>query len=84
MAQVASRQLRNETRALLKRVEAGEEVTITVDGRPVAELVPLSRSDFWLSREELVRMLRDSQADPGLSADLADLFDETTDDLSFE
>lgn len=84
MAEVASRQLRNETRALLNRVEAGEEVTITVDGRAVAELVPVSRRDRWLPREELVRMLRHSQADPGLAADLASLFDETTDDLSFE
>ena len=30
MARVASRELRNQTRALLERVEAGEEITITV------------------------------------------------------
>ena len=38
MADVASRDLRNNTRALLDRVEAGESITITVDGRPVATL----------------------------------------------
>ena len=38
MADVASRDLRNNTRALLERVEAGESITITVDGRPVATL----------------------------------------------
>jgi prevent-host-death family protein len=84
MAEVASRQLRNETRSLLNRVEAGEAVTITVDGRPVAELVPVPRRDRWLPRDEFVRMLRDARADPGLVQDLADLFDESTDDLPFE
>ena len=41
MAEVASRELRNNTRAVLDRVEAGEAVTITVDGRPVARLEPI-------------------------------------------
>ena len=38
MGSVASRELRNRTRSLLDRVEAGESITITVDGRPVAVL----------------------------------------------
>ena len=42
MTDVASRDLRNNTRALLERVEAGESITITVDGRPVATLEPVS------------------------------------------
>ena len=37
---VASRELRNNTRELLDRVEAGETITITVEGRPVAVLQP--------------------------------------------
>ena len=36
MADVASRVLRNSTRSLLVRVESGETITITVDGRPTA------------------------------------------------
>jgi prevent-host-death family protein len=82
MTEVATRQLRNETRALLERVEAGEPVTITVDGRPVAELVPVSR-DRWMRREEFVRRLRGAQADPALAVDLAELAGESTDDLPF-
>ena len=36
MSTVASRELRNDTAGVLRRVQAGEEVTITVNGRAVA------------------------------------------------
>jgi prevent-host-death family protein len=37
------RELRNNGGDVLRRVEAGERLTVTRDGRPVAELVPLER-----------------------------------------
>jgi prevent-host-death family protein len=82
MAEVASRQLRNDTRGLLRRVEAGEDLVITVDGRPVAMLQPLSSRKRWMSRSELVHRLQRSQADPGLTDDLRDLAPDSTDDLA--
>lgn len=81
MPEVASRELRNRTRALLDRVQAGEAVTITVDGRPVALLGPVNRQPRWLSRHEFVDRILDHQADAGLPDDLASLAGETTDDL---
>jgi prevent-host-death family protein len=82
MSVVASRDLRNDTAGVLRRVQAGDEVTITVRGRPVAQLTPLRRSRRqWLPRAELVARLRRAQADPGLRDDLARLADDTTDDL---
>jgi prevent-host-death family protein len=79
---VASRELRNGTGALLKRVEAGEEIVITVRGRPVAQLVPIrSTRRRWMTRDELIERIRTSQADPGLRHDLARLAGDTTDDL---
>ena len=83
MADVASRQLRNETRAVLDRVSAGERVTITVDGRPVAELVPISVRRRWMPRESFARDILTRQADPALRNELADLADDSTDDLPF-
>lgn len=82
MDSVAARNLRNDTAGLLRRVQAGEEVIITVHGRPVAELVPLRapRCD-WLPRAELAKRLRDAQADAALRQDLARLAGDTTDDL---
>lgn len=82
MATVPSRELRNDTAGVLRRVEGGERVTVTVNGRPVAELVPVQRARrSWIRREELVARLRRAQADPGLRDDLARLAGDTTDDL---
>ena len=53
MDQVSVRELRNHGGDVLNRVEAGERLTVTRNGKPVAELVPLPRRP--LSREELVR-----------------------------
>jgi prevent-host-death family protein len=81
MVEVASRELRNDTRGLLRRVEAGEDVVITVDGRQVAVLQPISRRRRWLSREEFVHRFSRHQADPGLTGSLHELAPDTTDDL---
>jgi prevent-host-death family protein len=80
MATVASRDLRNHTRQVLDRVEAGEDVTITVDGRPVARLTRVAQRPTWVSREALLAFLRTGAADAGLAADLDDLVPEMTDD----
>ncbi|WP_423919120.1 type II toxin-antitoxin system Phd/YefM family antitoxin [Candidatus Poriferisodalis sp.] len=82
MEEVASRELRNQTRGLLDRVAAGESICITAHGRPVAELRPLEIRPQWMSRERFVRDVLAHQADPGLSDDLVDLSAETTDDLN--
>jgi prevent-host-death family protein len=42
IATVGVRELRNQVAAVLRRAEAGERIVVTVDGRPVAQLGPLS------------------------------------------
>jgi prevent-host-death family protein len=76
---VASRDLRNDTAGVLRRVQAGEELTVTQNGRPVAEIIPLRRERHRMTRAELVDLLEHGQADPGLRDDLARMGDETTD-----
>ncbi len=83
MSEVASRELRNQTRALLDRVQAGERITITVEGRPVAVLAPVGRRPQWIARGEFAQILV-NQADPGMADDLAALGQETTDDLPLQ
>jgi prevent-host-death family protein len=79
---VASRDLRNNTADLLRRVDAGEQIVITKRGDPVASLVPYEQSRRrWLPRGELVQRLAASQADAGLRDDLARLAGDTTDEL---
>ncbi len=43
MAEVTIRELRNRGGDVVDRVAAGEHLTVTRDGRPVAELRPISR-----------------------------------------
>jgi prevent-host-death family protein len=81
MVEVASRELRNNTRALLDRVQAGETLTITVGGRPVAILQPVSRRQQRMSRDEFVRRILPHQADPGLREDLRALAPDYTDEI---
>ncbi|EUA52233.1 prevent-host-death family protein [Mycobacterium xenopi 4042] len=44
MATIPQKELRNNVGEVLRRAEAGEEITITVAGRPVAQLGPPCRS----------------------------------------
>ncbi len=81
MTEVASRELRNATRALLERVAAGEDITITVGGRPVARLVPPVPRQRWMPRETFAGHILSHQADVDLASDLAGLAPDTTDDL---
>jgi prevent-host-death family protein len=82
MSSVGSRELRNNTRAVLDRVAAGEDVTITVDGHPVAHLVPIERKPRFMRTEEFLRGF--VPADRGLREDLREVLgDETTDDLTW-
>lgn len=81
MSDVASRDLRNNTRSLLDRVEAGESITITVDGRPVASLQPVERRPRFLAKDAFVRQIMSHQADAGLRSDLRALAPGTTDDI---
>lgn len=83
MSEVASRELRNRTADVLRRVEAGEEITITVRGKPVAQVVPIRsrprrRPIPW---EELMERLERIPHDPTFADDLAWISGDTTDDL---
>jgi prevent-host-death family protein len=81
MGDVASRELRNNTRALLDRVDAGESITIAVDSRPVAALVPLEQGPRWMPRDAFIRTVISHQADPAPRDALRELAPDSTDDL---
>jgi prevent-host-death family protein len=82
MPEVASRELRNNTAGLLRRVQAGEDITVTVNGEPVAVLTALQPTRRrWLTRDELLKRLLRAQADPDMRDELATLAGDTTDDI---
>jgi prevent-host-death family protein len=83
--EVSVRDLRNHTSEVLRRVEAGESATVTVDRRPVARLVPLRRDERPTSMplgELLARLMEiGGGADPGLRDELREMLPGTTDDI---
>ena len=82
MATVASRELRNHTADVLRRVSEGAHVIVTVNGAPVAEISPVRTARrVSIPKRDLIALLERHQADPGLRDDLAALAGDTTDDL---
>ncbi len=74
MKNVAIGELCNDTLQVLKRVEAGEDLAITVDGRPVARITSLMpRRPHWIARDAFFAAMDIVQADPTLTADLDEL-----------
>ncbi len=55
MPVIPQKELRNNVADVLRRAEAGEEFTITVAGRPVAQLGPARRRQ-WVGSPELVKV----------------------------
>jgi prevent-host-death family protein len=80
MATIPQKELRNKVGEVLRRAEGGEEITITVSGRPVAQLGP-ARTREWVPASQL-RELWNSPADPTLEKDLERLGGELTDPWS--
>jgi prevent-host-death family protein len=71
MATIPQKELRNQVGEVLRRAESGEQFTITVSGRPVAELGPV-RTRQWVSSAQLADLWA-TPPDHTLDADLGAL-----------
>jgi prevent-host-death family protein len=66
---IPQKELRNQIGEILRRAEAGEVFTITVSGRPVAELRPIQGDRTWVNSsvlEELAKL----PVDENLASDI--------------
>ncbi len=68
MATIPQKELRNNVGEVLRRAEAGERITITVAGRPVAQLGPTERRQ-WVTGTDL-RAIWQTPAPQTLAEDL--------------
>jgi prevent-host-death family protein len=68
VATIPQKELRNNVAEVLRRAEAGEEITITVAGRPVAQLGPTTHRR-WVAGPALRSIWR-TPAPKTLNADL--------------
>ncbi|MGI9009436.1 MAG: type II toxin-antitoxin system Phd/YefM family antitoxin [Streptosporangiaceae bacterium] len=82
MGTIPARDLRNHTAEILRRVEAGEEIEVLRDNRPIAKIIPLPWRRRWLPAAEVIGELTLLGPDTtGSAADLTEALTDTTDDL---
>jgi len=79
-ADVDLTELRQNTRELVRRAQAGEEFTITVSGRPSARLVSVA-STPWRRWDEIADLFSGT-ADPGWQHDRERVGDDLRDPWS--
>jgi prevent-host-death family protein len=71
------RELRQQASDLVRRAQAGEQLIITVSGRPAAVLGPVDR-DTWRSYDEIADLFT-TPTDSRWAADLRRIRDDVTD-----
>lgn len=79
LREIPQRELRNRTADVLREVEGGTTVRITVNGRPVADLTPIRRRARFVGAGVLDR-LYSVPTDPSWLRDLADLREDEPED----
>jgi prevent-host-death family protein len=81
MDDIPARELRNNVSGVLRRVESGQRLRVTVNGRPVATIVPLPRRPRSMGWPEFLQGSDQWRADAALAAELRLLIPDTTDDV---
>ncbi len=84
MAEIGAYEAKTHLPKLLERIQKGERFTITKHGRPVAELVPVTRRDPEAVRQTLngIRSYRDTLRKRGISTQSLLNKNETLRDLA--
>lgn len=78
MTTAGLRELRQDASSLVRRVEAGERITVTVQGRAVAELVPITPRPIWRPLDELEELFA-GPADEAWADDRGEFDDDLRD-----
>ena len=71
MRSIPQRTLRNDIARVLREVEAGERLRVTVDGRPVADLVPIENpTRTFVPRRAVLNLLHQAPLDAAFARDI--------------
>jgi prevent-host-death family protein len=79
--EIPQRELRNDIADVLKRVASGERLRVTVRGRPVAELAPVSDVRRFVPRAEYGPILLDEPLDRAFASDVHEALGSSVDEL---
>jgi prevent-host-death family protein len=75
---IGLRELRQNASEIVRRVEAGDTITVTVSGRPAARIIPTDRHT-WRRWDEIADLFTADRAAEGWTGDRAGLDDSPTD-----
>ena len=78
---IPQRELRAHIGAILREVEAGNTVKVTVSGRPVARIVPIEERRAWATRDEIAAFAKTRKPDPTFRKEIRAILDQTIDEL---
>jgi antitoxin (DNA-binding transcriptional repressor) of toxin-antitoxin stability system len=79
--EIPQRELRNHISRILREVELGARFRVTVGGRLVAELVPVSTRRTWVPWSDVERIREGAPLDPAFVSDADELLGQTIDEL---
>lgn len=79
--EIAQRELRNDVSAVLREVEQGNVLRVTVRGKAVADLVPVRESRRLVPSMIVAEMLDRIRPDPDFASDLEQAIGQTVDEL---
>lgn len=79
-AEIPQRQLRNDVSKVLAAVAAGGRFRITVGGRPVAEIVPITERRTYVPWAEVEGLINRTPLDRDFTSDLNETLDDTIED----
>ncbi len=82
MADLRARELRNDLSQVLRRVQAGEHLRVTLRGRPVAKLVPVASRSQTMAWPAFLGEVTLRPADSALITDLGQAVQGDTDDVA--
>jgi prevent-host-death family protein len=60
--EITQRDLRNKSKEIMDAMERGQAFTVTRDGHPIGELIPLRRRRRFVPRQEFATMSRTAPA----------------------
>jgi prevent-host-death family protein len=75
---IGLRELRQNASDIVRRVEAGDTVTVTVSGRPAAQIIPVNRR-AWRRWNDIAGLFSADRAAEGWTDDRDRLEDSPTD-----
>ena len=79
--EIPQRELRNDVARVLKDVAGGQTLRVTVHGRPVADLVPISETRRYATAAEVERIIKETPLDAAFLDDVHAALASTVDEL---